>query len=356
MTVFLGFAALEIYSAHELDTSVKYSRAIYDGILSDRDNVLKVKPHFRGEWKGEDFSVLLRTNSRGYREDFEFDDKDVDIAFMGDSFAFGHGVDVKDRYTNVAARLCPGRKVVSLSYNNGFQPEHYEYFLERHPELKPKFLFVGLYLGNDLDSDLAETVTERDAAGKITKLSLPYREIYRGVLINAVTYRYPWWGYFVRATDIGKIIMKRLNGSPEWRQKLIKKNAVIPNTPNRLTTELGELDSLNERALIALKKIDELVKGRRGQMHVLLIPQNFLVGDAKYPHIASGNKNSIDKIRAKNGLANAVLDFCKCEGIPCHDLSKILTPEDYMPKDAHWNERGNEKVGRYVGRVIAGGV
>ena len=99
---------------------------------------------------------------------------------MGDSFTFGHGVNVYDRYSNVTARQYPEMTIVSLSYNNGFQPEHYEYFLDRHPEISPKILFIGLYLGNDLDSDLNETRIERASDGKILQLELPYRDVYRG--------------------------------------------------------------------------------------------------------------------------------------------------------------------------------
>lgn len=349
---YIVFVFLDNYCGKVLGGYVRDSSTIFEGILCDDQNILKIKPNYKKQWKGKEFNVAIRTNSRGYREDFEFEDNDIDIAFMGDSFTFGHGVDVANRYTNVVAEKYPQMTVVSLSYNNGFQPEHYEYFLDNHPDLKPRLLFVGLYLGNDFDSDITETVIDRDNYGKIIKLQLPYRDVYLGTLTNKVKYKYGWLSNFIKATNLGKVIMKRINSSPRLRCKLIKDQTVIPNTPNRLSTELGDLDQHNLRAIRSLKEIARKIEMRNGELHILLIPQNFLVGCTESPHIAYDNRDRIDEIRAKNGLMKAVINLCESEGLKCHDLSKILTSNDYYKKDSHWNEQGHGKVGAYISKIV----
>lgn len=350
---YVVYFVLDIAATPLLEKRVHKSLPIFEGILDDGKNILRVKPGYTGVWERPHFSVSVRTNSRGFREDFEFNDADVDVAFMGDSFSFGHGVEVEKRYSNISAGDFPGLTVVSLSYNNGFQPEHYEYFLEKHPELKPDVLFVGLYLGNDLDSDLNETVIERADEGKITSLELPYRDIFMGALKNTSKYRYQWLTDFVESSDVGKIVAIRINKSSKLRRMFKKELSVIPNTDNRLSTELGNLDQHNLRAIRAIKEIDRLVNARRGELHVLLIPQNFLVGDMKSPHIDSDNVHMVDMIREKRGLIKAVMDQCMALDISCHDLSGVLDSGDYFYEGAHWNESGNEKVGRFASGIIA---
>ncbi|MFC1826746.1 hypothetical protein ACFLZQ_02300 [Thermodesulfobacteriota bacterium] len=349
--IFLG--ALEIASSVFLEKQISHTLTIFTGILQGKQNILDINPFYDKEIIDEEFNVLVHTNSQGYRENFEFDDSQVDIGFMGDSFTFGEGVDVRNRYSNVAARQHPEMTIVSLSYNNGFQPEHYEYFLYQHPDLRPSILFVAIYLGNDLDSDLNETLIKRDNHGKITELALPYRDVFKGALRNKITYRYDWFSRAVEATNLGKLVARKINSSYRLRRKFFAKQNVLPNTLNRLSTELGNLDQHNLRAIIALKNIARTIESRNGELHVLVIPQNFLLGTVQNPHSAYKNRLKIDELRSKNGLMKAVLALCENEGLMCHDLSRILTTDDFFEMNAHWNKNGHKKVGQFVSDIIA---
>ena len=348
----LIFTILEVAASVILRKRVENSLSIFNGIAQSGQNVLEIKPYCDLRWKEAEFSVSIRTNSRGYREDFEFEDGRVDVAFMGDSFTFGHGVDVLTRYSNVAARQHPNLTIVSLAYNNGFQPEHYEYFLDRHPELRPKVLFVGLYLGNDLDDDVIETLIERDKYGKIAKLELPYKDVYQGVLINRSNYRYEWFSKLVEVASLGKVVAARINSSHRLRRIFVRERK-LTNEGNKLSTGFGNLDQINLRAIRSLMNIAEMSEMRGGVLHVLLIPQNFLVGYVQNPHVAPDNRYRLDEIRAKYVLMKAVLKLCQNNGLKCHDLSRILTTDDYFESDGHWNEQGHEKVGRYSSEIIA---
>ena len=348
----LIFTILEGAASVILRKRVEKSLSIFSGILQSEHNVLEIKPYCDVMWQEPEFSVSVRTNSRGYREEFEFEDGRVDVAFMGDSFTFGHGVNVLNRYSNVAARQHRNLTIVSLSYNNGFQPEHYEYFLDRHPELRPKVLFVGLYLGNDLEGDVIETLIERDKYGKIAKLELPYKDVYQGVLINRGNYKYEWLSKLVEVTSLGKVVAARINSSHELRRIFVKEQK-LTNEGNRLSTEFGNLDQINLRAIRSLMNIAQMIQMRGGELDVLLIPQNFLVGYVQNPHVAPENAYRLDEIRSRYALMKSVLNLCKNNGLKCHDLSRILTTDDYFEGDAHWNEKGHEKAGRYASEVIA---
>src|SRR3989442_13868132 len=99
-------------------------------------------------------------------------------------------------------------------------------------------------------------------------------------MINALKHRYGWLSTVLR-TNLGKIIAIRINSSPRFRHILMKEGGVVPNAPNRLSTELGNLDQHNLRAMVSLNQIAKIAEKRDMELHVLLIPQNFLVGDVK---------------------------------------------------------------------------
>lgn len=210
--------------------------------------------------------------------------KDVEVAFMGDSFTFGHGVHVQDRYTNVYASHFPGRKVVSLSYPNGFQPEHYEFFLTKNVELRPKLLFVATYLGNDFQPDVVETRIVRNDKDELVELDLPFRGVFNGAMVNLRSYKYPWMQYVVNTFYSAKIIAAAINRS-RYREAIFDSEAMTDRL-NTEAVEFGKLDDLVARALHSLMRLDELTKARGGVLNVVIIPQNFYYGAFKHPHIA----------------------------------------------------------------------
>src|SRR5262249_40992832 len=154
--------------------------AVFDGIRID-DGVYTLKRNYTEQWRTDEFDVVVATNSDGFREDQDFSLKDLDVAFFGDSFTFGWGVNSDQRYTNIFAKYFPDRIVASLAYVSGFQPEHYEFYLNSHRALAPKLAVVGLYLGNDLESDVRETWINKSQDGRIYDVQLPNRDIFRGL-------------------------------------------------------------------------------------------------------------------------------------------------------------------------------
>src|SRR5262249_25103823 len=96
------------------------------------------------------------------------------------------------------AKYFPDRKIASLAYASGFQPEHYEFYFNSHHALAPKLVVVGLYLGNDLESDVRETWIHKSQDGRIDDIRLPYRGVFRGELVNASNYRFQGMSFAAR--------------------------------------------------------------------------------------------------------------------------------------------------------------
>jgi hypothetical protein len=317
--------------------------SIFEPTLVSEGRVTAVRANLDQRWGTAEFDVAMKTNSLGFREDFDFRLADVEIAFMGDSFTFGHGVDVRDRYTNLFAERMKDRidskHVVSLSGSNGFQPEHYEYFLKKHPELKPKYIVIGSYLGNDFEPDVRETVFDRQSL----TLELPYRAVDSGAVVNALPYRVPYLREMIRLSNTVRLAVILLNRSI-YRTYLFAPNAVVPNSYNSEALEFGQFNSFSERAFASLANIKELARQRGSRLVVFLIPQNFYAGAVTRPHLVPALWPRIPEIVAKGGLRAAVVDRCAQMALDCIDAGSVMTSDDFFAADAHWNPRGHRKA------------
>ena len=104
---------------------------------SERSAFYSVKPNYQQIFVGSEFHVEVQTNNIGLREDTDYHGEPVDIAFIGDSFTFGWGVEAGERYSDVVQSDFPEKRVLSYSYPNGHAPINYLAFLQNHTEVVP---------------------------------------------------------------------------------------------------------------------------------------------------------------------------------------------------------------------------
>lgn len=315
-----------------------------DGTITPtKEYVIPIRENIKVQWKMSEFSVEVRTNNFGLREDFNITLPEVLIAFFGDSFTFGHGVNVEERYTNIYASHFPKMKskIISLSYKNGFQPEHYEFYFRNNTTLNPKKVVVGLYLGNDLETDILETVYDHS----INKLELPYRKIFlKGQWgNNRSRYRYPL-NTFADTSNFVELFLKIINRTA-LRDKLFRNSFNGTNSVNSVEMDKGNIDLRNNRAMQSLLRLNSLVKKRGGEMTIVIIPQNYFFKNSN-PHINPDLKKNIDEIRNGKSLLTEVISFCRKFDLDCFNTRPILNEQDYFPGDGHWNASGHRKVGK----------
>jgi hypothetical protein len=345
---FLFFAALAEGGGYALS---QYSSAsvltVFNGIRLD-DSVFTLKRHYTQRWRTGEFDITVSTNSGGFRENKDFSLNEIDVAFFGDSFTFGYGVNSDERYTNIFAKYFPDQRVASLAYVCGFQPEHYEFYLNTHRELAPKLAVVGLYLGNDLDSDVRETWIHKSQDGRIDDVRLPYRGVFKGYLTNSSNYRFQFLPFAAEHSYFFRYALSRLNQT-KLRGYLFDPKAVILNTPNSVDTERGHFDELNLRALDSLVRLGSIVKERGGRLIVLIIPQNYYVTSKGTLDIRPELSAEIPTLIKGSNIRNAVKAFCRESSLECLDPVGLLSPEDYF-MDGHWTASGHAKVGKFLAK------
>ncbi len=307
-----------------------------------KDYVFPIRENANFTWTEGEFSVQVRTNSFGLREDFEVKLSDIETAFFGDSFTFGHGVESRERYSSVYSSYFDNQreKIVNFSYKNGFQPEHYEFFLKNNPNLRPKNVIVGLYLGNDLGSDLLETKYQHLS----NTLELPYRRIFlKGQIANSPTvFRFPL-NLLADRSKFVQLFLKITNKTV-FRKYLFDNNFKGPNSVNSVSLEQGNEQLLENRAVKSLLRTQNLVQDRGGKLTVLVIPQNYFFTD-EYPHVNPVLVSQLSNLRGEKNLANTFINVCRKIDLDCLDARPHLDKNSYFRYDGHWNAKGHREIG-----------
>lgn len=119
-----------------------------------------LKPNYSGTHSRQEYSTTWKINSLGLRnEDFNPNDSKKNILFLGDSMTFGFGVENNETFSAKANellknngykdyRIINGGLAGASTYDSLFV---YNYYYEM---LKPQFVFLFMYPGNDIEDNL----------------------------------------------------------------------------------------------------------------------------------------------------------------------------------------------------------
>jgi lysophospholipase L1-like esterase len=125
-----------------------------------------LRPHFTGRTSRGDFHFTFHTDEHGFRNPSPWPAQ-ADVVVVGDSLAFGYGVDDEQAWPRLVGKALPGTKIINLGVA-GFGPQQYLRALESYGfALHPKLVLFMLFSGNDLND--AKTFQKWiDADSKLT--------------------------------------------------------------------------------------------------------------------------------------------------------------------------------------------
>jgi hypothetical protein len=106
-------------------------------------------PHDRQRHEGVDYDFVVTTDEHGFRNPSPWPEQ-ADIVVLGDSQAFGFGVDDEQHWVGLVDEALPDSEVVNLSLL-GTAPQQYRRFYEAFgAPLRPKLVIVALFPPNAL--------------------------------------------------------------------------------------------------------------------------------------------------------------------------------------------------------------
>ena len=337
----IGEACLRIFLPAANIEQLPKGLHLPDKILGSR-----MAKNFNGIHKQEEFRVSINTSSLGirYRELSEKNKGVFRIACLGDSFAFGFGVEVKQTYSALLEKdLNSGTtdinkklkyEVINTATVGWGTIDEFNFLKENEAFIKPDLVILLFFVGNDFWDNLnsIERIKEGYQAEKFTPLS-PIREFLQK---------------HVRLYDfLFKIISK------ERRISNFLFNTGLRRVQTDLYTNIPSNKylqglKLTEKTLLDLKKY---LSSHNASFALVIIPEDIQV---LYPKALDRKGFTVNKPQMD------LMKFCKNNDIDALDLlpllSGLLSPEKiYFLKDSHLNSFGYELISRHTKEFLIRG-
>jgi hypothetical protein len=299
-----------------------------------------------------EFRVPIRINSLGYRGD-EFPMKKtarLRILAIGDSFTFGYAVTAAEAYPNVVERELRSRletddiEVINAGFAACQYPDtYYLYLRNRGLALDPDLITVGVFVGNDLDHDLAngQVWPEVDADGLPLRIEDTTAHVENGYWVSRnrlLRYRLP----VVRDSHIAQAVISVLKRAGSEKPRTFNQWMYRRDYEERTTEAVAKVEKL----LSAMASL----AGARGIPIVFVVmptreqiyPEDY--DFSEYPFMAGYDLDKPQRVLS---------EYFESHGLIGLDLLPFMrqAPHDsllYYAVDQHWNERGNALAGRAI--------
>jgi len=303
-------------------------------------------------------------NSRGYYDrEPPAPGKGPLVVVIGDSFGVGT-VAWTLHYTSIAERDLPGVEFYNMGVA-GADPSHYLALLrEEALPLRPDLVVVALFIGNDLEFEVAAPESVGLARSFVDRRqSLVVRFVERSVKLA---------------------VEGRRSGGDSPAGRVVGEDQAQPVDPERPdetfpwfadprlespTFSVAGFKKLEvERALAVTAGAGDYacfpwlleLRAAAGEVPllVLLVPDEFQVEDDVWADVVSSTTVPLDRDRPQREVER----FCREHGISTLDLLPALRAVPpmgdgrrhlYLLRDTHWNARGNEVAGRELARAVA---
>ncbi|HEX9638287.1 MAG TPA: SGNH/GDSL hydrolase family protein, partial [Acidobacteriota bacterium] len=323
----LGELALRAYAA----------LAGHSLLVRESLDAYRLKPHLYGR---------LHTNSYGYpSREFELRHREGirRIAIVGDSFAVG-AVRQDQNFASWIERLRPNIEVYNFGINGTGPRDYYEIIRSEALRFAPDIILVSFFVGND--------VTDWRPLPDLDHLRPQGYALYLFVHRSWRLAR-EWYRKSHEAAPNAALLWPPPAPAPPEKGHNLSRETHLQVEHQRLLLSCPALAASYEpsweRALSTLRRIDQLCRAARVPFGVLIIPDEYQINPALLEEVLQHSgvtRESVDL----DLLQSRLRAFLKRRGIDYLDLKPKLEgePDVYLPRDTHFNERGNRLVAEHI--------
>lgn len=317
----------------------------------------RLRPNYSGRLASSEFDTGITINAQGYRgAAFTAQKGDARrLLVIGDSFTFGWGVNDDETYPAVVERLLlsgsPPRRVevINAGFAACYSPDTYYLYLKNEGlALNPDAIVVGVFIGNDLDSENAfeNEWLETDAGGLPVRIRNAHTQVLDHYWVPRripVRYRIPiasrshvfqgmvdiWWELAPKIKawlpGVATIVYASSQDAPEDR---------VPYNYRFRYAERTE--SVFARVKTLLRAMHRLASEKGIPIYFMVIPEQSQLA----PHVYAGLPADVDKPQRE------LAAFFDAEGMNYLDLQPWLRERGslrrlYIPGDGHFTVEGN---------------
>jgi hypothetical protein len=324
--VFLRLLPLRSYQCKRYWRAVPIFQLLSENIRFDPRLGYALRPRLDVRYETEDFSTRVTTNSAGYRDDEESLDN-PDLLILGDSFAFGWGVEDGETAEKRLEGLLPGLRILNMAVPGYGTLHHYlqlENFLATHSEA-PREVVIFLYRNDIMD------------------LVHPHYPVWPGLRKDGgkVLITHPR-----EAKDLEEVArcQERYRWGAAWRKSYVcdlAAEAFFPQKDVLSELMLQHREKINpfpgtpvspyEGFDYTLRKLRRLCDSHGIDLYALFVPS--------YDEVETGEEVSDSQF---------IADRAGALGIPFIDPIEKLTLEDYYSLDGHWTAGGHLKAAQVL--------
>ena len=279
---------------------------------------------------------LVRTDSKGFRyPGSEPADRDCVALWLGDSYAFGHGVDYEESFIGLVGAQTPETHHINAAVS-GYGPVQYRQILEDLIESGMSFdhLIVASYVGNDFHDGMRNkdrrvvdgVIGHRGDLRSYIKMNL---HLYR--LLSSVFHRFS-----KREVAPFQVVYDQLASPAAWDEEFLAKAREI------YVEEMGRIEALGRE--------------HGAKVIFMLLPTHEAV-EAEHAAVPDSTRQPLLPIqKARAGLETFSGDMLDMTGV----LAQYPADEVFFQFDGHLNYLGNQSVAQELVKsrslTCAGGV
>ncbi len=332
----VGLVLATVISEAVLRSAMPHWREFFSGWFMHSIYVPKMgwvrtgKPGFDGYFaqNNGDFRVRIKINARGFRDPEPAAKAAGQIWVIGDSMAFGWGVERNEMYSEVIAREL-GRPVYNVASPGADVCGYQRLYAHMPKKARPSVVVVGLILENDLanydcateDVDPTTKILEKEESVGWGSLS--------GIKQSLAKYSalYNFFSVSLKRVDI-------------VNEALIKLGLVKSINVKRRAISPEKVKGIVEKTADELERLKQMIPANVPFV-ILMAPMRY---ELKYGD--EGSRNMRQKMAAE--LASRGLNVID----PIKEFTKAGYKAIHFAHDGHWSARGHEIAGRKTARFL----
>jgi SGNH hydrolase-like domain, acetyltransferase AlgX len=255
----------------------------------------------------------VTTDAEGWRGRATIEGSQVVV--VGDSYAFGHGVDDEDFF----ADLVVGPTVKAVGVHGYNMVQEYLWMCRLANRLRDKIVVWFVFLGNDLLDNLEPSVATRPS---------PYMRRGRAGRWEVATdhlgaERWPYMPARYRSTNYERIL-KCYRDTPTAERAFSACEALIVQA-NAVCADVGV-------RLVVMTIPDPVVMTQAGRRSLAVYAGEHVEVDPAFPD-------------------RRIEDICRRQDVQFVAGREFLGPEHYLARDDHWNPAGHRRVAEMLAQV-----
>ncbi|MDD5331713.1 MAG: SGNH/GDSL hydrolase family protein [Candidatus Nanoarchaeia archaeon] len=292
--------------------------------IKPNERITLYNPHLKREYA---YTVITNSESMRNEKEFTLEHNNPRIILLGDSMAFGQGVEQNESFAAIIESNFKDLEVLNLAVPGLSIPSYYSRLNTKGLEYNPDIVIVSIFLGNDLRS--IGNITEINytksyvspnpislfLARNVHSLKFIWRYIYQGKLTAPIV------KFFNIKTE--SLETKRIVNSEEE----LEKNLIVFETDLKYYKELSEKNNFS--------------------LIVLIIPEREQVDKTKMDeYLSKINDTQVDEAEIRKKINN-ILEKNKIIYLDTTPELKRLNVNNtfYFEIDGHLNKEGHRLIG-----------